>query len=68
MGKAYLGVQDPPDATALPGSFPAQDTHEHEHKKREIGDESGEDRDSDVQEMMLFTSEANPLRAVRGHT
>jgi hypothetical protein len=55
LGKAYLRVQEPPDATPLTASFPAQDTREHEYEKNQIGDERGEDADSGAQNMINFT-------------
>jgi hypothetical protein len=68
QGKAYLCVQEPPEAAAITGSFPAQDTNEHEHEEYEIRDECAEDRNSVVQAMINLAKGTNPMSAKRGHT
>ena len=61
MGKAYLPVQERPDAAVRPGSFPAQDSTKHEHKEYEIRGERAEDRHSALQSMDVLTMHTSHL-------
>ena len=61
MRKAYLLVQERPDAAILLTSFPAQDSSKHENKEYEIRGECAEDRHSVVQSMALLTKHTNHL-------
>ena len=63
MGKTYLLVHEPPDATPLMGSFPAQDAGDHERKQNEIADKIGDDTDSAAQDTIQNTTAINPVRS-----
>jgi len=60
-GEAYLPVQEPPGATALTGSFPAQDTGKHERKQNEIADKRGDDTDSGVHDTIKHATAVSPV-------
>jgi hypothetical protein len=66
-GKAYLPVQEPPGATALTGTFPAQDTGKHERKQNEIADKCGDDTDSDVHDLTKHATASSPVPAGCGY-
>jgi hypothetical protein len=60
MRKAYLSVEEAPDATPLVGLFfPAQDTDEHKGKKNKVCDKGREDADLDVLRMSNHTNTIN---------
>ena len=66
-GKAYLLVQEPPGAIGRTGSFPAQDTGEHEHEQNKVADKCGDGTDSDVRDMIDRTTAISPVPAGCGY-
>ena len=66
-GGAYLFVQEPPGATALTRSFPAQDTGKHKRKQNEIADKRGEDTNSGVHDTIKYATAISPVPAGCGN-
>jgi hypothetical protein len=68
MRKAYLSVEEPPDAIPLVSIFfPAQDTGEHEGKKDKVGDKGGNDADLGVLRIQNSTNTFDPGSAEYGY-
>jgi hypothetical protein len=67
MGKAYLSVEEPPDAIPLASTvFPAQDTDEHEGKEDKVRDKGGDNTDLGVLCIRNCTNAFNPESAEFG--
>jgi hypothetical protein len=68
MGKADLGVEDPPDPTFFTRFFPTQDTDEHECKQDNVGEKGGQDANLGVLCIYNPTIDSSPVPAGCGCT
>ena len=66
-GEVYLLVQEPPGATPLTGSFPAQDAGKHERKQNKIADKREDDTDSGVHDTIKHATAFSPVPAGCGY-